>query len=96
MIDLREVRSVTDFQRNTKEYIAKLKNAKSPIVLTVNGRAELVVHSAAGYQELLDRLDALELESAIEAGEADVKAGRTRPLNQLNSAVKHRLGRKAL
>ena len=38
MIDLREVRSVTEFQRNLKEYAVALKEKKTPLVLTVNGR----------------------------------------------------------
>jgi hypothetical protein len=46
MIDLREVRSVTEFQRNIKDYVGKLKERKTPLVLTVNGRAELVVQDA--------------------------------------------------
>lgn len=39
MIDLREVRSVTEFQRNIKDYVGQLKQNKTPLVLTVNGRA---------------------------------------------------------
>ena len=57
MIDLREIRPVTDFQRNMKQYIALLKHRAAPLVLTVNGRAELVVQDAASYQALLERLD---------------------------------------
>ena len=97
MIDLREVRSVTDFQRNAKEYVGKLKDSKSPLVLTVNGRAEVIVQDVVTYQEMLDRLEALELEAAIEAGEADVRAGRTRSLDQFDSEVssKYELRRKA-
>jgi len=46
MIDLREVRSVTEFQRNIKDYVGRLKQRRTPLVLTVNGRAELVVQDA--------------------------------------------------
>ena len=60
MIDLREVRSVTEFQRNIKEYIGRLKRKKTPLVLTVNGRAELVVQDAESYQTMLDRLERAE------------------------------------
>jgi len=41
MIDLREVRSVTEFQRDIKDYIERLKENKTPLVLTVDGKAEL-------------------------------------------------------
>jgi len=58
MIDLREVRSVTEFQRNIKDYVGHLKEKKTPLLLTVNGRAEPVVQDAESYQALLDRLGA--------------------------------------
>ncbi|MGC2163373.1 MAG: type II toxin-antitoxin system Phd/YefM family antitoxin [Silvibacterium sp.] len=79
MIDLREIRSVTDFQRNAKQYVGKLKKSGMPLVLTVNGRAELIVQDAASYQGLLDRLEELEVVAAIRVGLEDVKSGRVQP-----------------
>ena len=75
MIDLREVRSVTEFQRNIKEYVGRLKKKKTPLVLTVNGRAELVVQDAASYQEMLDRLEHAETLAAISRGMDQAKRG---------------------
>ncbi len=49
MTDLREIRSVTELQRNLKDYVDKLKGQDSPLVLTLNGRAELVVQNAEAY-----------------------------------------------
>ncbi len=40
MIDLREDHPVTEFQRNIKGFVGRLKKKKTPLVLTVNGRAE--------------------------------------------------------
>jgi prevent-host-death family protein len=60
MIDLREIRSVTEFQRNIKDYIERLKKKKTPLVLTVNGKAELVVQDAESYQVMLERLERAE------------------------------------
>lgn len=68
MIDLREVRSVTEFQRNIKEYVGRLKENKTPLVLTVNGRAELVVQDAESYQLILERLERAETIAAIRRG----------------------------
>ena len=68
MIDLREVRSITEFQRNLKDYVARLKEKKTPLVLTVKGRAELVVQNAESYQALLDRLERAETLAAIRQG----------------------------
>jgi prevent-host-death family protein len=79
MIDLREVRSVTEFQRNAKEYVGKLRESRTPLVLTVNGRAELVVQDAASYQDLLDRVEELEAVAAIRVGLEDVARGKVQP-----------------
>jgi predicted transcriptional regulator len=49
-------------------------------VLTVNGRAELVVQDAEAYQALLAAVDRAEALDAIRRGLEDVTAGRTRPL----------------
>ena len=92
MIDLREVRSVTEFQRNIKEYVGRLKQTKSPIVLTVNGRAELVVQDAESYQELLDRLEKAETIAAIRRGMKDAEEGRTIPLDDAVAKLRARHG----
>ena len=83
MLDLNEIRSVTDFQRNAKIHVARIKRSKAPLVLTVNGRAEIVVQDAATYQQLLHHVDELEAElaaiSAIRVGLEDKQQGRVRP-----------------
>ena len=60
-----------------------------PLVLTVNGRAELVVQDAAAYQALLDRVEAIE---GIQRGLADVKAGRTRPARKVFARLRRTHG----
>jgi len=79
MIDLREVRSVTEFQRNLKDYVGRLKEKKTPLVLTVNGRAELVVQDAESYQALLHRLAEAEATAAMREGIAQIKRGEGIP-----------------
>jgi prevent-host-death family protein len=88
MIDLREVRSVTEFQRNIKDYVGRLKEKKAPLVLTVNGRAELVVQDAGSYQELLDRLERAETMAAIHRGMKDAEEGRMVPLKDAGAKIR--------
>src|SRR5438445_587152 len=80
MIDLREVRSVTEFQRNIKDYVGRLKKKKTPLVLTVNGRAALVVQDAESYQLLLERLERAETIAAIRRGMEQAERGESIPL----------------
>lgn len=56
-VDIRDIHSLSDFQRNTKQYVSSLKDSHKPVVLTVNGEAALVVQDATAYQELLDELE---------------------------------------
>ncbi len=62
MITPENIHSLTDFKRNTSSYVEKMKESKAPLVLTVNGEAELVVQDARAYQELLNRLSCAEEE----------------------------------
>jgi len=72
----RDIQSLSVFKRDTSKFMRQLKKTKEPIVLTVNGKASMVVQDAESYEQLLrakDRLDALE---GIQRGLADVRAGR--------------------
>lgn len=83
MIDLsRDIHSLTDFKRKTTEFMKQLKETGSPVVLTVNGKAELVVQDAAAYQELLELVERMKVMEGIRRGLEDVKAGRTRPVEE--------------
>ena len=68
MIRLSDIHSVTDFQRNPKGLLGKIRASKNPAVLTVNGKAEFVVQDAASYQDLLDRVQHAEDIEAIRNG----------------------------
>jgi len=92
MIDLREVRSVTEFQRNLKDYVVRLKDKKNPMVLTVNGRAEVVVQDAYSYQELLDRLERAETIAAIRQGIEQFERGEGISLKQAEWRLRKRHG----
>jgi hypothetical protein len=56
MIKIQDILSLTEFHRHTREHIARLRATGRPEVLTINGRAELVVQDASAYQDLLERI----------------------------------------
>lgn len=78
MVRLDDIHSLTEFQRNTREHIERLKKTGRPEVLTVNGQAELVVQDAQSYQMLLDRAEKAEQAARLGRGIADYRAGRFR------------------
>ena len=53
---MQDIRSLTDFQRHTKAHLKRLKATGRPAVLTVNGKAELIVQDAAAFEEMLDAI----------------------------------------
>jgi hypothetical protein len=57
VLNLKDICLLSDFQRKTRDHIRRLTRTGLPEILTVNGRAELVVQDAASYQKLLDALD---------------------------------------
>jgi PHD/YefM family antitoxin component YafN of YafNO toxin-antitoxin module len=59
--------------------IDKLKESQEPIVLTINGRAEVVVQDAGSYQKLLDQVHQSEDLEAIRDGLAQSLRGVGRP-----------------
>ena len=74
--------SLTNFKRQTAEYLQRLHKTGEPVVLTVNGKAQVIVQDAAAYQKLVEaaaKADREETVAAIRAGLADVDAGRTKP-----------------
>lgn len=84
-----DIRSMSDFKRRTTELLDQLKKTGDPLVLTINGRAEVVVQDAAAYQELVERLEAVE---ALQRGLADVKAGRTKPSREVFDRLRRKHG----
>ena len=56
MLDTREIYSLSDFVRNPKAHVARLKETHTPEVLTVNGRAEVVLLDTETYETLMERL----------------------------------------
>ena len=92
MIGPREVRSVTEFQQNINEYVDRLKEKKTPLVLTVDGRAEPIVQDADSYQEILDRLERAETIAAIRTGIEQFDRGEGIALDKAENRLRTKHG----
>jgi prevent-host-death family protein len=82
MISLDDIQSLTDFKRNTAKYLKKMKKSKGPVVLTVNGRAEIVVQDARAYQEMIERVERAETVAALRQGIEEFERGEGRPASE--------------
>ena len=55
-----DICSITEFKRRTTIMVNRLRHTGRAVILTTNGRADVVIQDVASYQRLLDRLKAYE------------------------------------
>jgi prevent-host-death family protein len=93
----KDIQSLSDFKRNSREFLERMRETGNPVVLTINGRAEVVVQDAASYQKLLAYIDEMEALEGIKRGLADVEAGRVTPVEKFEKDFrkKHGIPRRA-
>jgi PHD/YefM family antitoxin component YafN of YafNO toxin-antitoxin module len=91
-----DIRSLSDFKRDTTAALEHLRKSHRPMVLTVNGRAEMVVQDAASYQATLDALERAEGNAGIRRGLQAMAEGKTRPLEDVIAAIKKKQRTRAM
>jgi prevent-host-death family protein len=91
MISLKDIESLTAFKRNTTEYVKKIKKSGNPLVLTVNGKAEIVVQDAESYQRMLEVIDRAETIEALREGLESVRRGKTMSLDQFDKEMRKKI-----
>lgn len=69
---MRAVRPISDLRNRSQEISSECHRTGEPIVITKNGRSDLVVMSVARFERDRARLDLYE---ALEAAEEDVRRG---------------------
>ena len=95
MLDLnRDINSLSNFKRNTPEFLRQLKETGQPVVLTINGKAELVVQDSASYQRLIELADRAERMEALRASIDDMRAGKVIPADDVLAEMRHILAEK--
>ncbi len=57
----RDIMSLSTFKRDSNKVMRQMKKMKEPVVLTVNGKAAVVVQDAESYQRLLEHKERTEV-----------------------------------
>jgi PHD/YefM family antitoxin component YafN of YafNO toxin-antitoxin module len=91
MVRPEDIHPLTDFKRRTAQHVLEMRKSGRPRVLTINGRAAVVVADAGAYRELVDLVERLQTAAAVAEGRRDAEAGRKRPAGAVVADLRKRL-----
>ena len=74
-----DVKTMSELENQPREIVKQIHETGRPVVITKNGKPDLVILDAASYQR---QLKAANLAQRLAEGEADIKAGRTQPYEE--------------
>ncbi len=83
-----DIHTVTEFSRKPAEHIKRLTESKRPEILTVNGKAAVVVQDAATYEKMAALADYAESIQNIRQAMAE----QGRPLDQFTAEFEAKHG----
>lgn len=77
-----DINSLSSFKQNTVEFIEQLRETGDPMVLTVDGKAEVVVQDVKSYQKLLELVERFETIEAVQVALQQMRAGEGEPVDK--------------
>jgi prevent-host-death family protein len=93
MIDLtQDIHSLSSFKRNTNDLLQQMRETGRPVILTVNGKAEIVVQDAHSYQKLVEMAERSETVRALKEALDDVESVNTMPAREALAALSQKYG----
>ena len=81
-----DIKSISDLKKKTREIFDQIHRTGRPVVVTVNGKPDVVLLDAAVFER---KLKALNLGHLLVEAELDVKEGRTRSAREFLKEFKH-------
>ena len=82
------IQSSTDLRNNYNEISTFCHESREPVFITKNGQGDLAVMSMETYEVLNGKL---ELYRLLDEGYADIKAGRTRPFEDVFNDIEQEI-----
>ena len=87
------IKSSTDLRNHYNEVSSVCNQTGETVFITKNGRGDLAVMSIDAFEDLVGRKELYQL---LAVGQADIKAGRKRLLNEVVSSIRQDLAHGAL
>ena len=72
----KDIQSLTTFRRRSGDFVKQLRKSKRPVVLTVKGKAAVIVQDAESYQRLLDIAARADAREGIRQGLEEARQGK--------------------
>ena len=72
-----DLKTLAEFEKSPREILSQVRRTGRPVIVTNRGKADVVVMDAAVYER---HLKTANLARLLAEAEADVAAGRTRPV----------------
>lgn len=69
---MKDIQSLSDFKQNASRIVKEVRETKEPVIVTVNGRAAVVIQDAESYQRMVDRQEYDQTVRALRAVIADI------------------------
>jgi len=82
------IKPSTELRNHYNEVSIVCHQTREPVFITKNGHGDLAVMSIEVYEDLVGRRD---LYQFLADGQADIKEGRKRPLNEAISSIKQEM-----
>ncbi len=92
MIDPKDVHSLSDFQRNAKEHLRRLKKSGRVSLLTVNGKGAVIVQDAEAFSRMIAQYEREHLMEAVRVGIEQMEAGKGIPLEEAERRLRAKHG----
>jgi PHD/YefM family antitoxin component YafN of YafNO toxin-antitoxin module len=90
----RDIDSPSRLERKTSQFLARLRETGHPVVLTINGEAELIVQDPASYQRLIELAERAERMQIVGASVEEMKAGQGIPAEDVLAEMRRILSEK--
>ncbi len=91
MLDLaKDIQSLSNFKRDTATIMKRMRTSGNPVVLTINGKAEIIVQDAQAYQRVMALAERAKMLEFLRAAQADADAGRTVPARKFLQSLRRR------
>lgn len=69
----KDIQSLSTFKQNASRIVREIQETKEPVILTVNGKAAVVVQDAESYQRMAERREFIETAAILRERMRDMR-----------------------